>query len=316
MKGELSTLAIVLFSYFCLQFILKTVTIILIADQKPANASAIDLIGQSISLLIIFLLTKFANGSLIYLGLAMGIAPIIVLTTSSLWLYHHKYDKYAPKFSCVNFSEGKSIFNLGVRFFIVKIAALVIYQTNNIVIAHLFGPNEVTVYNIAFKYFSILSMIFMIILTPFWSAFTDAYVRNDCNWMETTLKKLEKIWLVIAFGGVLMLIIAKYLYWLWIGNKVIVPFSVSTFLLLYFLVYTRFSLYIYLLNGIGKIKLQLVINVILALLNIPVIIYLGIKFGLTGVIIGNIIISLPHIIYSPIQLKRIIKNQAVGIWNK
>lgn len=316
MKRELNILASVLISYFCLQFFLKLITIILTADQKPSNASIIDLIGQSISLLVIFILTKYTKGSLIFLGLAMGIAPIVVLIISSFYLFRYKYSQYRPKLSCVRFAEGKSIMNLGIRFFVVQIATLVIYQTNNIVIAHLFGPKDVTVYNIAYKYFSALSMVFFIILTPFWSAFTDAYVRKDINWMETSIKKLEKIWLMITLCGILMLLISKYIYLFWIGDKVIIPFSISAFTFLYFLVYSRFSLYIYLLNGIGKIKLQLIINVILALLNIPVVLFLGFRYGLAGVIVGNIIISLPHVIYSPIQLKMVIKNQAFGIWNK
>ena len=39
----------------------------------------------------------------------------------------------------------------------------------------------------------LLNMAANIILTPFWSAFTDAYIKRDYNWMRGTLEKLGEI---------------------------------------------------------------------------------------------------------------------------
>lgn len=100
--------------------------------------------------------------------------PILVFFVSSLWFFNGKYKVYRPTLKLVDFNKAKDIFTLGLKFFVIQIAAILLYQTNNIIISQLLGPAEVTPYNIAFKYFSILSMIFMIILSPFWSAFTDA----------------------------------------------------------------------------------------------------------------------------------------------
>jgi len=315
-NSELGMLALIIFSYFCLQFVLKTINIVLTADQKPARAALIDMLGQAFSLLIIIILTKTTKGSLVNLGLSLGIAPIIVLIISSIWFYKREYNKFYPSLKKINFIYAKDIMGIGVKFFIVQVAALVIYQTNNIIIAHTCGSDVVTVFNIAYKYFGILSMIFIIIITPFWSAFTDAYVQNDTIWMASTLRKLKTIWLYIAIGGIFMLVFSKYFFQIWIGNKVYIPIEVSALMLVYFLVFTRFSLFINLLNGTGKIALQLIFNLILAIVNIPLIWILGSKYGLQGILIGNIIISLPHAIYSQIQLKKIIGNTAIGIWNK
>ena len=58
MEKELTVLVMLIFSYFCLQFIFRIINTILIADQKSAKASLIDMLGQLFSLLIIFILTK------------------------------------------------------------------------------------------------------------------------------------------------------------------------------------------------------------------------------------------------------------------
>lgn len=46
----------------------------------------------------------------------------------------------------------------------------------------------VTQYNVAYKYYNVLSMVAAIILTPFWSAFTEAYVQKDTIWMKRMVK--------------------------------------------------------------------------------------------------------------------------------
>lgn len=43
-------------------------------------------------------------------------------------------------------------------------------------------------YNIAYKYIGLIEMAFMIIMTPFWSAATDAYARKDYQWIKGILK--------------------------------------------------------------------------------------------------------------------------------
>jgi len=77
MAGELSTLALLVFVFFCLQFVLQLITTIITANQQPAKASFFNFLGSLFSLTIIFILTKTTAGSLIYLGLALGVTPSI-----------------------------------------------------------------------------------------------------------------------------------------------------------------------------------------------------------------------------------------------
>ena len=83
MGRELSILALIVFTYFCFSSILRIITTVLTANQQPAIASLIDLIGQAISLILIFILVKTTEGSLIYLGLAFCLAPLVVFAASN-----------------------------------------------------------------------------------------------------------------------------------------------------------------------------------------------------------------------------------------
>lgn len=314
--SELSTLVQILFSFFCFQLIFKLISTVLTANQKPAKASFFDLIGQFLALILIFILTKTTKGSLLYLGLVMSASPVFSLLISSIWLYTGKYKRYCPTIHLVDFKKSKVLMGLGLKFFVIQIAAILLYQTNNIIIAQLFGPSEVTPYNIAFKYFSIITMIFSIIITPFWSAFTQAWVTKEVSWIRNIIKKLIHIWVILFFLGLIMLFFSNTVYKIWIGEKVVVSISISLFIYMWMIINTWNNLFSNFLNGVGKIKLQFYIGIISSLINIPMAIFFGKNIGIEGILIANIIsVTFGAIIY-PIQYKKIISNHAIGIWNE
>ena len=316
MAGELSTLAMIVFVFFSVRFVLQLITTILMADQQPAKSSLFNFYGNVFSLLIIFILTKTTTGNLIYLGLGLGCTPVLVLTASTLWFYAHRYKRYAPSFRYVQFKHARHLMGLGVKFFILQIAVIVLYETSNIIIAQLFGPAEVTPYNIAYKYFGVIPMIFGIIMTPFWSAFTEAWVTKDFVWIKSTMKKLDLLSLGLTVVTLLMLAFSHYIFRIWVGRDVNVPLSISVVLAAYFIINARNMIYIYFLNGIGKVKLQLYSGVIGMIVNIPLAIFFGKQLGVAGVILSTVILNGINMIWTVIQYNKIINNTATGIWNQ
>lgn len=316
MSYELSSLALIIVLMFCIQFVLQLITTILTADQRSADASLINLIGSIIALVIIFTLTKTTNGSLFYLAIAMGLSQILALFISSIWLYSHKYKNIAPSFKSINLKLVKNLINLGVKFFIIQIAVLILYQTSNIIIAQLFGPAEVTSYNIVYKYFSIISMGFSIIISPFWSAFTEAYTLKDIKWIKNVMGKLRKFWLLLLILSIIMIVLSDAIYKLWIGKSIDIPFTLTIIMAVYVIINTWCGIFSNFLNGVGKIKLQLYISIIGSIINIPLAILLGKKIGVSGVILSTVILGLISAIMSPVQYHKIITNKAIGIWGK
>jgi len=316
MATELSTLALIVFSFFCLQIVLKTINTVIIADQKPAKAAFFDMLGQLISLIIIYLLTKYTNGSLIYLGIYLGFAPIFVLIISSFWFYSNQYKYIAPALSFVKFAYTKDILGLGIKFFFIQFSAIIIFQTSNIIIIQVLGPGSVTIYNIANKYFFAVGMFFMIVLSPFWSAFTEAYTLRDFNWMKSTIKKLEKLWFVLVPSILIMLLFSNFIFDVWIGDTVKIPFIVSNMMALNVIFYTRYNIYMVLINGIGKIKLQLFVVLLMCTCFFPIAIYFTKRIGLPGLILTNIFINIIFALFSQIQITKLMTNRASGIWNK
>jgi len=314
--GELSLLAVIVFSFFCLRFIFLLINTILNADQQSAKASFLDLLGQIVSLIVIFILTKKTDGSILYLGITISSIPVFVLIIANIWFYKKNYEQYRPSIRFIDFSKARSLLNLGVSFFVIQIAAVLLYQTNNMIIIHLSGSKDVTNYNIAYKYFSILLMAFSIIITPFWSAFTEAWVLKDIGWIKRVIKKLFKIWILFFFIAMIMLFLSEKIYKLWIGNQIQIPFVYSVLVGLVILINIWNGIFSQFLNGIGKIRFQLIIGITAAIVNVPLAIFLGSSMGVKGVLLANIIVTLFGVFLYPLQYKKLLNNTAKGIWNK
>jgi len=212
MKSELNSLVIIVFVFFCVTFILRLINTVLTANQQPAKASIFDLVSSLISLSFIFILTKTTSGNLIYLGTVFSLSPVIVLGISSIWFYSNQYKKYAPSIKYIKFKYARDLMTLGLKFFIIQVAAILLYQTNNIIIAQLFGPDQVTPFHVSYRYFGIITMASGIIMLPFWSAFTDAWTKKDVNWIKNTMKKLRSIWSLLIVAVIIMLIFSRFYF--------------------------------------------------------------------------------------------------------
>ena len=316
LQKELSALALVVFTFFCLRLIFNLIGTILTADQKPAKASLFDLLGKIIALMLIFILLLTTEGTLLYLGVAMSVPPVFVLILASVWFFNGRYKIYKPSIKTVDFGKSGHLLSLGVKFFIIQISAVLLYSTNNIIISHLFGPEQVTSYNIAFRYFNVLMMGFTIAISPFWSAFTEAWAKQEIQWIKNIVRRLMIMWTVLFSAAIVMLISSPWVYSLWIGDKVHILFTTSALVCLWNIIIAWNAVFVCFLNGVGKISLQLMIGVFAAIINIPLAIFLGKIIGIEGIFIGNILLSLITVFIYPIQYKKLLNGKASGIFNR
>lgn len=316
-SDELSQVFIIVVSFFGLNVVFSTFTTMLTADQKPALQAMIQVMGQVIALIIIYILTKVSSdGNLQTLAFVFSGIPTVVILLSSIIFFNTKYKKVAPNFRYIKYGYVKDILGLGSKFFVITTSMLFIFNLMNIIISRILGPEAVTQYNIAYKYFNVLYMFIALILNPFWSAFTDAYTKKDYTWMKTIFGKLERLWLITIPLLFLMCIIAQYFYQFWIGSAINIPVSINISVAIYILFMTFGAIYMYMINGIGKIRIQLIIYVFFALISYPFMTLSCRLYGVPG------LLAVPTIVYAiqgligRIQLKKIFQNKAQGVWNK
>lgn len=314
---ELKVVFGILACFFCMQIVAGVFTTMLVADQKSAYSSCIQTGGQFLAFICIWILTKTVDGSLTILAFAFSGIPCFLLIVVSIVVFHtKKYKDLKPSLGSVDFSLTKNILGLGGQFFIIMISMLFIFQFINIIISRIEGPVAVTQYNVAYKYYNVLNMIAVIILTPFWSAFTEAYVQKDTIWMKRMVKKLELLWLLCIPVLVLMVVFSNIFFKFWIGSSVHIPLSLSICMSIYVLFQTAGAVYMYMINGTSKVRLQMIVYICFAFISIPLISLFCKKYGLEGVLLVPSIIFFIQALIGKIQIRKLINGTASGIFNK
>ena len=316
--GEIRGLTNVVFIAFCIQFLFGLINSILFAYQMPAFQSLFTFVGQFIALIaLVIQVYVFDVTSVLQIGAVNSMIPPLVLFLGSIGLFRTKLEEIAPSFKLFEFKSVGSILSLGLKFFVLQMITIVLFQANSIIIARVVSPEAVVEYNLAFKYVSLLTMIFTIVITPVWSATTDAYVRKDFEWINKTLSFSRKVCIASVFIGVLMVLASKFVYGMWLGRGSIdISYSTTGLIFLYISFEMLYKVYGTIINGTGKVFAQMILTGIIAIIYIPLAIFLANLCGLSGVLIANVIVFALNYAWSKLQCNKLISQTATGIWNK
>ena len=280
---NLNSVIIVVFTFFCLTFVFKFIGNIFLAAQLSA-----------------------VNDFLIFLGNLLAYP----------FTFYIKYPNLRPTIYLVKIKYAKDLLGLGLQFFIIQIGCLILFATANVMISQMFGPDQVTIYNLSYKYFSVLTMAFSIVISPLWSAITEAYVRKDFKWIQMVMKRMMSIWLVSIIVGVFMLLFSGIVYRIWVGSEIAIPFSLSIVVLIYVSLNAWTGMFASFVNGVGKLRIQLYCTIFSSLFFIPVAIIMGKLLGVGGVCIAMSIALVPYAILLPLQYKKLLSKSLRGVWNK
>ncbi|UUW09503.1 polysaccharide biosynthesis protein [Flavobacterium plurextorum] len=317
-EKELYRVVTVVSLCFLLKFVTDIINIVAASFQMVSISSILLFISNVALTGAVWILTKTTHANLVLLALCLSFFPVVISLVATFYLFKKNFKLVSPSLKAVDFKESKSIMSLGSQFFILQIITLIVFQTDNILIAQLFHPSDVTDFNISYKYFNIVSMFFTILIAPYWTAFTEAFFKNEYVWIEKTINTLIKYWFYSIIVLIIMIFYAKYIIKLWVGNAVIVSLPLSLSICLYIVVFNWNSIFASFLNGVGKIRIQIICAIVMGIVNIPLSIFFVrvLKFGIFAMPASNFICLSIGAIICFIQYKKIIKNVAKGIWNK
>jgi O-antigen/teichoic acid export membrane protein len=315
-KDVLDKITLCVFTGFCLQFLLKPISSILSGDQKHFIDAFIVFIGNVASVALILLFRNYIRGSMLQLSLILVIMPCFVSLVATFILFRTKYKGFAPGMGFVDFGYRKELLGVGFKFFIIQLAGLVIYSSNNFIISHLIGNEQVTAFNITFRYFSVITILYSLVNAPIWTGYAEAYALGDWAWIKKATHQGNRLCTLLLLLTLIMLLLSSWVYKIWIGNAVNVPFTLSALVAINIAFNNYGSTYTAFINGTGKIRLQTIISVLASILHIPLG-YLLIKvmgFGLNGLVILTTIWSVMSLILWRFQYKKIVNQSSHVIW--
>lgn len=307
LNNELKNLIGITFVLTIFLYLFNLINIILISYHKSGYAGLSIAISNTIVCIIFLVFKDTLHADLFLVGLIYTLVPIVIFSILNFWLFSHHFKNIRPSFLFFKKNKVKDLTSLGGKFFIIQISILVIFQTDALIISHYLNPTEVTPYSIVYKYFSIITIFVTVILTPLWSAYTDAYENKDYSWIKNVINKQFKGFFIMIVLVFIMLFFSRDIIKLWLGEEL----SISLTLLVSAAVFTIINIWNIaigtFLNGINKTKVQLLTNVIGLSINIPLSIFLIKIYGLGGVLIATSISLLFFSVFGGIEVIRILK---------
>ena len=318
MYDDLNMTVIILFISLTISFVLKLINTILQADLKVWISNSFSVIYSVINLVGILVLINYSTPSLPKFALLYTSSTLSVTFVASIILYHTMYKEYRPRIKCIQIKLAKDLGVIGVKFFFIQLGSLILFQTTSLILANLVGPNSVADYNITMKYYSIVGVVFTILSQPLWSGYGEAYHKNDFKWIRSTFSNLTKLLVLLIFMMLVLLLIQKLIFSLWLSGKVEVNYTMSLLFIIYYVLQMISGIYEPFINATGKLYIQLRVLMISVPLFIPLtyLLVTHFNFGASGILVAIISVSaLPVAIINYVQSRKILAH-STGVWNK
>jgi O-antigen/teichoic acid export membrane protein len=193
--------------------------------------------------------------------------------------------------SAVNWADAWSLLSLGFRFLFMQIAGIVVFEAGAIIIAQRFGASEVTPYAVTTRMVMIIISFLVAVLAPLWPAYGEAFHRGDAEWVSRTFRK-SLVFVVGAWvpAAVALSLVGQWIIKMWAGPAAVPSRMLLTAMLLFALAQGLGLVVSYLLNGVGRLRSQLVGGTLMALLHVPVVLFLAGRVGVASVAVSQTVL--------------------------
>lgn len=300
--------------FFCINLILGVSQSIVFSYQKSWMNSFTTCGVQCFSIIAVFLLVHLGiTADLTFFAFISGCCTtmpnlilIYILKKKNIHISIFKSRELYDK------NIRKSIMNTGVQFFGIQICSVVLYSTDSVIINKIMNSEMVTKYAVITKVYDTGTNLYSILLIAFWSAVTYHIAQNNYQWIRLKLKQLLRIWLIFVFGVSIVSLFFNPIVKIWIGNGVdYYEPKLITLFALYCMITTFSSIFVNVLNGMGVIKLQLILALAEAVMNIPMSVFFAryCHMGISGVKLSTLICVIVTAIAMPIQAGIVLNKQ-------
>jgi len=287
-RAEVGLAVAIAFTIFVLNFPFSIIAKIYGAYQEVAVANGWMAAGSILGLVGLIAVTQL-KGGLVSLVIAVSGATLLANLVSAVWLFGCSKPWLIPRLDRVTWPAIRRLSSLGGMFFIIQIAALVLFQTDNLIIAHYLGAAAVTPYSVAWRLFT-YTMLFQILASPsYWPAYAEAFARDDRAWVRRSFRMNFKFTLASTFVLTLPLVFfGRWIIQKWAGSAAVPSSHLLLWMGIWSMIYSAMTSQSCLLASSGRVKGQAIYSIAAAGVNLALSIILVQKIGTTGVIIGTV----------------------------
>lgn len=231
-----------------------------------------------------------AHAGLVWFVLALAAGPVLGSLLNSVALFCGRRRWLHVSRAKASFQRFRGLGATGFLFFVLLVSSTVAYQSDALVIAHFLGSAEAGAYGVPFRLFMFVPTFVGLALMPLWPAYADAWASGDRAWIRRTFRR-SVLFATLANGtvGLVLLLAARPLLRLWVGDAVAPSNLFLASLFVYVLIWGVSGPLAMLFNGCDVVKFQLALSVGMVVVNLPLSIALVDPLGVAGPVIGTVV---------------------------
>jgi O-antigen/teichoic acid export membrane protein len=287
-RAEAAPAVAVAFTIFALNFPFSLVSKIYGAYQEVSVANGWNAAGNILGLTALVTVTQL-KGGLVSLVIAVSGAVLLVNVVSAIWVFAWSKPWLRPRPDLVTWPALKRLTGLGGMFFVIQIAALVLFQTDNLIIAHYLGAAAVTPYSVTWRLFT-CSMIFQLLAGPsYWPAYTEAFSRGDQAWVRRSFRMNFKVTVIsTALLGLPLIVFGRWIIGKWASTAAVPSSGLLFWMGIWSVIFAATCSQSCILASSGRLRGQMIYSIAAAGMNIALSIILVQRIGVTGAILGTL----------------------------
>jgi len=247
-----------------------------------------EAVGSVVGLVGIVIATLLEAG-LPWIALSMAGAPVVFRAINTVVFFGRQETALRPQVALFDFSAIRRLVHTGFLFFVLQLAVIVGFQSDNIIIARIMGAEAVAGYDVALKLSTLPAMLIGLVVVAQWPAYGEALTRGDSGWIRRTFIRTLRLSLIFAVPFALILLIwGNTLIRIWAGPEVVPSTELLVGITVWSVLLVLGNVTAALLNGLHIVKFQAINALLMATANILISIYLVGKIGVAGAILGTI----------------------------
>lgn len=295
-----------------LQFFLRLISSIIYALQKSAINNMLALV-TSVSQLAFALIAPCQTPveNLKMFSIAYIFCVNVPLFAATIWVFKKWLYRCVPSVRFFSIEKAKSVLSLGGIFFVCQILYMIIANTNEFFITQYTGPQNVVIYQAYNKIFTLGSTLYMLALTPIWSAVSKAIAENNYNWLRKISSNISKMSFLAMAVEFMLIPFLQILMNIWLGDGIItVDYRYAACFALYGSAMIYQSGVSTITNGTGRMRIQAICYGVGVVVKF-IIIDIGVL--ITGswviVVLANAVVLVPYCVIQQISLNKFMKQK-------
>lgn len=243
-------------------------------------------VGQLTSIAVIWLISV-RHGSVPLLILALSGIPHVTSVVNG-FVFFRRNPHYLPRWSLVSKIAMRRILSTGMLFVLLQVGLSISFASDKLIIARLLGAEAVASYSVYERVFGVGINLMMVMLTPIWPAYAEAWTRNDLDWVKRALRRsLSLSFGVSAAFAATIVAAGPVIVSVWTHKHVPVQPIVLYGLGLWCVIQCLANAYSMLLNGLNMLKIQVIASILTACVAIPLKVVLVRKVGPAGAVLAS-----------------------------